>query len=86
MKNQKLEIVLEDFNLSEVQITALEKELHSVVAKHLIKIHPANTSIGRKTLKNPEWLGIWLKKFGSIQLINKAKTFKESRIDTLVQR
>lgn len=84
MKNQKLEIVLEDFELSKTQIAGLEKELHSVVAKHLVNARFGNTAIGKKIIKNPEWLGIWLKKFRSDLLINKAKTFDAAKIERLI--
>jgi hypothetical protein len=82
MKNQKFEIVLEDFGLSEKQIDTLEKELHGVVAKHLIGAQ-SGTSIGKKIIKNPEWLGIWLKKFKADIFIQRAKTFDVIKINQL---
>ncbi|MCF8324698.1 MAG: hypothetical protein K9I84_07045 [Leadbetterella sp.] len=75
MKNQKLEIVLEGFDLSESQLKGLEKEVNGLVAKHLVNAQ-VSKSIGSKLRINPEWLGIWLKKFKNEALLNKAKTFK----------
>ncbi|OYU65365.1 MAG: hypothetical protein CFE22_14310 [Cytophagaceae bacterium BCCC1] len=75
MKNQKLEIVLEGFDLSESQLKGLEKEVNGLVAKHLVNAQ-VSKSIGTKLRINPEWLGIWLKKFKNEALLNKAKTFK----------
>lgn len=75
MKNQKLEIVLEGFDLSSTQLKGLEKEVNSLVAKHLVNAQ-ISKSIGTKLRINPEWLGIWLKKFKNEGLLNKAKTYK----------
>jgi hypothetical protein len=82
MKNQKLEIVLQDFSLSSSQIANLEKDVHAVVAKHLMNAN-LNNSLGTKIIKNPEWLGIWLKKFQHDKLINKSKTFKPANLNQL---
>jgi hypothetical protein len=75
MRNQKLEIVLEGFDLSDSQLKGLEKEVNSLVARHLVTSQ-VSKSIGTKLRINPEWLGIWLKKFKNEGLLNKAKTFK----------
>ena len=75
MKNQKLEIVLEGFDLSSTQMKSLEKEVNALVAKHLVSSQ-ISKSVGTKLRINPEWLGIWLKKFKNEGLLNKAKTYK----------
>ena len=79
MKNQKLEIVLEGFELSDAQLKNLDKEVNALVAKHLIN-GQIGKSIGTKLRINPEWLGIWLKKFKNDVLLDKAKTYNRYRV------
>lgn len=68
MGKVKLQVVLENVDLSKAQIAALQKELNSMVAGKLLQskiggmMKPALPTAGTLGYKIPkEWLGIWIK-------------------------
>ena len=63
MAKVTFQVNLENIELSKAQTTRIEKEIQAVVAKHLANVVTAEDPIGVKLKINPEWLGIWLKKF-----------------------
>ena len=63
MAKVSFQVNLENIELSKAQTTRIEKEIQAVVAKHLANVVTADDPIGVKLKINPEWLGIWLKKF-----------------------
>lgn len=76
MPSTKFNIVLENLELSKEQKSALQKDLNAIVAKHVATIdHSA--AIGKKDMLkiNPEWLGIWLRRFKDFRAIELSKTF-----------
>lgn len=76
MPSTKFNIVLENLELSKEQKSALQKDINAVVAKHVATIdHSA--AIGKKDMLriNPEWLGIWLRRFKDYRAIELSKTF-----------
>lgn len=76
MPSTKFNVVLENLELSKEQKSALQKDINAVVAKHVATIdHSA--AIGKKDMLkiNPEWLGIWLRRFKDYRAIELSKTF-----------
>lgn len=71
--------VVVDAPMTKSQITALEKEINALVLKHVAKIDNGKSILGTKLKINPEWLGIWLKKFATIEALKKAAAFKQTR-------
>lgn len=65
MGKVKFQVVLENVDLSKAQITALQKEINSMVASKLLKTKMAAAaapSLPKLAYKiPPEWLGIWIK-------------------------
>jgi hypothetical protein len=66
MAKVKFQVVLENVELSKAQIAAIQKEINSMVAGHLLKTKmaaaaaaPGLPSYAYKIPK--EWLGIWIK-------------------------
>lgn len=76
MPSTKFNVVLENLELSKEQKSALQKDINAVVAKHVAAIdHSA--AIGKKDMLkiNPEWLGIWLRRFKDYRAIELSKTY-----------
>lgn len=76
MPSTKFNVVLENIELSKEQKSALQKDINAIVAKHVATIdHSA--AIGKKDMLkiNPEWLGIWLRRFKDYRAIELSKTF-----------
>lgn len=65
MAKLKLQVVLENVELSKAQIAALQKEINGVVASSLLKSKIAAAAapgLPKFAYKiPPEWLGIWIK-------------------------
>jgi ribosomal protein S6 len=65
MPKVKLQVVLENVDLSKAQIAALQKEINGVVASKLLKAKIAAAAapgIPQLAYRIPkEWLGIWIK-------------------------
>lgn len=57
-----LSIKLDGLELNDRQLAALEKEVNSVVLKHIAATTQPKL-VGSITKIRPEWLGIWLKSF-----------------------
>ncbi|WP_337044664.1 hypothetical protein [Emticicia sp. 17c] len=77
MPSTKFNVVLENIELSKEQQQALQKDLNAVVAKHIAGIdHTA--VLGKKDMLriNPEWLGIWLRRFKDTRAMKLANTFE----------
>ncbi|MFD2519380.1 hypothetical protein [Emticicia soli] len=76
MPSTKFNVVLENIELSKEQKSALQKDINAIVAKHVATIdHSA--AIGKKDMVkiNPEWLGIWLRRFKDYRAIELSKTY-----------
>ncbi|WP_276482195.1 hypothetical protein [Paraflavitalea pollutisoli] len=75
----KFEVRLDNIELSKAATTALEKEINAVVTRHIAKVGQKSV-IGSKLKIDPEWLGIWLKKFATAEELLKNKaTFKAQK-------
>jgi hypothetical protein len=57
-----LTIKLDGLELNDRQLSALEKEVNSVVLKHIAATTQTKV-VGSITKIRPEWLGIWIKTF-----------------------
>lgn len=57
-----LSIKLDNLEMSDRQLAALEKEVNAVVLKHIAATTQPKL-IGSITKIRPEWLGIWIKSF-----------------------
>ena len=79
MAKISFQVTLENVELKDSQKTKLEKEINALVASYLVKAVPADAPLGTKQIKilKPEWLGIWLKKFKSIEELKAAPDFKK---------
>jgi len=72
----EFKVRLENVELSKAAITALEKEINAVVARHLAK--GAQKGVwGSKLQLDPEWRGKWLRKFASMEELLRNKTYKQ---------
>jgi len=80
MANQKFSVNLEGFELNRAQVSALNKEINALVGKHLKRAVKPNDPLGSKIIKDPNWLGIWLRKFGTIGNLKESKTFKQVKL------
>ena len=73
MAKVKFQVVLENIELTKTQTAAIQKEINSVVTQSLLKsrlttpVAGISPAIGFKIV--PEWLGIWIKKFKTPELI-----------------
>lgn len=70
-----LNIKLEGLEMSTKQLNALEKEVNAVVTRHVAATTQTGV-LGFQLKINPEWLGIWLKKFKDLPSL-KEKGFKQ---------
>jgi hypothetical protein len=61
-------------------MTKIEKELNAVVASYVVKTITPEQPVGIKLKVNPEWLGIWLKKFKSIEELKTNEGFKKYNV------
>jgi hypothetical protein len=75
----EFKVRLENVELSKAATTALEKEINSVVARHLVKAGAQKGIWGSKLRIDPEWLGIWLRKFKTPEELLRNKTFKQQK-------
>jgi hypothetical protein len=76
MATLQFQVKLENVDLTKTQISVLEKEINAVVGKHVAKAVPAASPVGSKLKINPEWLGIWLKRFKDIDAQKNNINFK----------
>ncbi len=65
MATQKFNVVLDGIELSKAQQANLNKEIQALVTSYVAKVGNDTLIIGKKDMLkiNPEWLGIWLRKF-----------------------
>jgi hypothetical protein len=76
----EFKVRLENVELSKTATTALEKEINSVVARHLVKAGAQKSGVwGNKLKIDPEWLGIWLRKFKTPEELLRNKAFKPQK-------
>jgi hypothetical protein len=78
MPTTKFSVVL-DVPLTNAQIASINRDIQSVVSKHIAAID-LSASIGRKKILDKEWLGIWLKRFGTSDLLKNSQSFSPFRI------
>lgn len=72
MATTRFNVVL-DVPLTNAQKAAIDKDLQAVVRKHLAQMD--NQFLGRKVIPRKEWLGIWLKRFGSVDRLKNSTQF-----------
>lgn len=77
MAKISFQVSLENVEMSTAQQTKLGKEINALVASYLVKAVPADAPLGIKLKPNPEWLGIWLKRFKSIEDLKLNPAFKK---------
>ena len=79
MAKIKFQVTLENVELSNAQKAKLDKEINALVASYLVKAVPADAPLGTNTKVklNPEWLGIWLKKFKTIEELKNNPDFRK---------
>ncbi len=80
MATIQFQVKLENVDLTKSQVAQLEKEINAVVGKHIIKAVPPETTLGTKLKINPEWLGIWLKKFKDLGSLKDNLGFKRFKV------
>ncbi|MBX2947195.1 MAG: hypothetical protein KF725_15295 [Cyclobacteriaceae bacterium] len=76
----KFNVVL-DIPLTSAQKSAIDKEIKSVIAKHVARLD-LSAILGEKQIpKIPkrEWYGIWIKRFDSLAKLKNSLTFKPLR-------
>jgi hypothetical protein len=73
------QVTLENVELSNAAKSRLDKEINALVASYVVKAVPADASLGTniKIKLKPEWLGIWLKRFKSIEDLKANQDFKK---------
>jgi hypothetical protein len=76
MATVQFQVKLENVDLTKAQTALLEKEINAVVGKHVAKAVGPATPLGFKLKINPEWLGIWLKRFKDIDALKNNINFK----------
>jgi hypothetical protein len=80
MAKVSFQVTLENIELSKAQTTRIEKEINAIVAKYVVNAVPAEAPIGTKLKINPEWLGIWLKKFKNAEDLKGNLNFKKYKL------
>ena len=77
MPKTQFTVTLENVELSKAQMTRMEKEINAIVANYVVKAATPESPLGTKLKINPEWMGIWLKKFKSIEELKANTAFKK---------
>ncbi len=77
MAKISFQVTLENVEISNAQKNKLEKEINALVARYLVKGVSVDEPLGLKLKPNPEWLGLWLKKFKSIEDLRANPGFKK---------
>ncbi len=72
MAKVKFQVVLENVDLSKTQVASIQKEINAVVTKSLLggkktTAAPLPSTFGFKI--PPEWIGIYIKNFKSLELM-----------------
>ncbi len=84
MPKTTFNVTLENVELSNAQISKMEKEINAVVAKYLVKGVSEESPLGLRLKPKPEWLGIYLKKFKSVADLKANVDFKKFKNNTPV--
>jgi hypothetical protein len=74
MASTKFTVVL-DIPLTAAQKSAINKSIQSAVRQQIARLDNKGVVIGMKRIP-PEWLGIWLKRFGTLDILKRAADFK----------
>jgi hypothetical protein len=77
MASTKFSVVL-DIPLTAAQKATINKNIQNAVRQEIAKLDNGIV-IGIKRIP-PEWLGIWLKRFNSIEILKKTDNFKQLQI------
>jgi len=80
MPNVQFQVKLENVDLSEKQISQIQKEINAAVSSVLAKQGGAKQVWGSKLKLNPEWYGKWLRQFKSLEALKLNENFKQERI------
>lgn len=80
MATIQFQVKLENVELTKAQVVQLEKEINAVVGKHVIKAVQPLTPIGSKLKINPEWLGLWLRKFKDLKSLKDNLDYKRFKV------
>ena len=80
MAKVSFQVNLENIELSRAQLSRIEKEITAIVAKHIVNVVPPEAPLGVKLKINPEWLGIWLKKFKTPEELKGNLNFKKYKL------
>ena len=76
MATTRFNVVL-DVPLTNAQKSALDKQIQSTVRNYIAGIDN-NMVLGRKIIVKKEWLGIWLKKFASLDRLKKSAQYRKN--------
>ncbi len=76
MATIQFQVKLENVDLTKAQTALLEKEINALVGKHVVKAAGPASTLGSRLRINPEWLGIWLKRFNDLDALKKNINFK----------
>ena len=74
MATTKFSVVL-DIPLNATQKSAINKSIQAAVSQQIARLDNKGAIIGIKRIPK-EWLGIWLKRFGTIDILKRAVDFK----------
>ena len=80
MTNYKFEARLENVELTKSQVNEINTAIGQIVGKVAIGTIGKGGVFGSKLQINPEWLGIWLRKFATQEALKKAINYKAARI------
>ncbi|MEO6313492.1 MAG: hypothetical protein ABIU63_03865 [Chitinophagaceae bacterium] len=80
MPNVNFQVKLENVDLSEKQISQIQKEINGAVANVLARQGAAKQVWGSKLKLNPEWYGIWLRQFKTPEALKLNLNFKQQKI------
>jgi hypothetical protein len=79
MAKQIFKVQLDGVELSKAQTDGLQKAINTAATSYLaqnIRTLPKDSIWG---IKNPEWLGIWIKNFKNLDALKKVEGFKLQR-------
>ena len=77
MAKISFQVNLENVDMSTAQQNKLEREINALVGTYLVKFASDEAPLGRKLKPRPEWMGIWIKKFKSIDDFKSNPDFKK---------
>lgn len=82
MAKTQFKVVLDNVDLSKAQTAAIQKDINTVVAKHLLastkKTAAAAVRPNYGFMIPPDWLGYWIKNFATLEKL-RASPFKVLR-------